>query len=55
MEILNLLVKKDYQNFYILDTKKISRIERKSAIIAFSTEEVYAIAELIRRQKVGPL
>ncbi len=33
--------------------KKISRIERKSAIIAFSTEEVYAIAELIRQQKGG--
>ena len=33
--------------------KKISRIERKSAIIAFSNEEVYAIAELIRRQKGG--
>tara|TARA_Y100001970_G_scaffold199378_1_gene242516 strand:+ start:2135 stop:4615 length:2481 start_codon:yes stop_codon:yes gene_type:complete len=33
--------------------KKISRIERKSAIIAFSAEEVYAIAELVRRQKGG--
>ena len=33
--------------------KKISRIERKSAIIAFSAEEVYAIAEVIRRQKGG--
>ena len=33
--------------------KKISRIERKSAIIAFSAEEVYGIAELIRRQKGG--
>ena len=33
--------------------KKISRIERKSAIIAFSAENVYAIAELIRRQKGG--
>jgi len=33
--------------------KKISRIGRKTAIIAFSTEEVYAIAELIRRQKGG--
>jgi len=33
--------------------KKISRIDRKSAVIAFSTEEVYAIAELIRRQKGG--
>ena len=33
--------------------KKISRIERKSAIIAFSSEEVYGIAELLRRQKGG--
>ena len=33
--------------------KKISRINRKTAIIAFSTEEVYAIAELVRRQKGG--
>ena len=33
--------------------KKISRIDRKSVIIAFSAEEVYAIAELIRRQKGG--
>ncbi|MBC8296901.1 MAG: helicase [Pelagibacterales bacterium] len=36
-----------------LGHKKISRIERKSAIIAFSVEEVYAIAELLRRQKGG--
>ncbi len=33
--------------------KKISRLERKSALIAFSIEEVYAIAELVRRQKGG--
>ena len=33
--------------------KKISRLDRKAAIIAFSIEEVYAIAELIRRQKGG--
>ena len=33
--------------------KKISRINRKAAIIAFSAEEVYAIAELLRRQKGG--
>jgi ATP-dependent RNA helicase SUPV3L1/SUV3 len=33
--------------------KKISRISRKTVIIAFSTEEVYAIAELVRRQKGG--
>ena len=33
--------------------KKISRLEGKTAIIAFSIEEVYAIAELVRRQKGG--
>ena len=33
--------------------KKISRITRKTAIIAFSAEDVYAIAELVRRQKGG--
>ncbi|MDC6468739.1 helicase-related protein [Candidatus Pelagibacter sp.] len=33
--------------------KKISRISRKTVIIAFSAEEVYAIAELVRRQKGG--
>ena len=33
--------------------KKISRVNRKTAVIAFSSEEVYAIAELIRRQKGG--
>ena len=33
--------------------KKISRLDNKAAIIAFSIEEVYAIAELVRRQKGG--
>ncbi len=33
--------------------KKISRLPRRSAIVAFSAEEVYAIAELIRRQRGG--
>lgn len=33
--------------------KKITRLPRRSAIVAFSVEEVYAIAELIRRQKGG--
>lgn len=33
--------------------KKISRLSSKTAIIAFSIEEVYAIAELVRRQKGG--
>ncbi len=33
--------------------KKITRLPRRSAIVAFSAEEVYAIAELIRRQCGG--
>ncbi len=33
--------------------KKISRLPRRSAIVAFSASDVYAIAELIRRQRGG--
>ncbi|HVL73933.1 MAG TPA: helicase-related protein, partial [Beijerinckiaceae bacterium] len=33
--------------------KKLSRLPPRSAIVAFSAEEVYAIAELIRRQRGG--
>ncbi len=33
--------------------KKITRLPSSSAIVAFSAEEVYAIAELIRRQRGG--
>jgi len=33
--------------------KKISRLNPKTALIAFSLDEVYAIAELVRRQKGG--
>jgi ATP-dependent RNA helicase SUPV3L1/SUV3 len=33
--------------------KKITRLPRRSAIVAFSAEEVYAVAELIRRQRGG--
>ena len=50
--ILNLLIEIDYLNFLMLGTKKFQEL-RKTAIIAFSAEEVYAIAELIRRQKGG--
>lgn len=33
--------------------KKISRLPRRTAIVAFSASDVYAIAELIRRQRGG--
>ncbi|MGI9169437.1 MAG: helicase-related protein, partial [Caulobacteraceae bacterium] len=32
---------------------KLSRLPRRSAVVAFSADEVYAIAELIRRQRGG--
>src|SRR6202042_813725 len=33
--------------------KKITRLPRRTAVVAFSASEVYAIAELIRRQRGG--
>jgi ATP-dependent RNA helicase SUPV3L1/SUV3 len=33
--------------------KKLTRLPRRSAVVAFSAEEVYSIAELIRRQRGG--
>ena len=33
--------------------KKLTRLPARSAVVAFSAEEVYAIAELIRRQRGG--
>jgi ATP-dependent RNA helicase SUPV3L1/SUV3 len=33
--------------------KKLTRLPRRSAVVAFSANEVYAIAELIRRQRGG--
>jgi len=33
--------------------KKISRLSPKTAVIAFSIDEIYALAELVRRQKGG--
>jgi ATP-dependent RNA helicase SUPV3L1/SUV3 len=34
-------------------SKKLSRLPRRSAVVAFSAETVYAVAELIRRQRGG--
>ncbi|WP_434054778.1 MAG: helicase-related protein [Roseibium sp.] len=34
-------------------SKKVSRLPARSAIVAFSSDEVYSIAELIRRQRGG--
>jgi ATP-dependent RNA helicase SUPV3L1/SUV3 len=34
-------------------SKKLTRLPRRSAVVAFSAEQVYAVAELIRRQRGG--
>lgn len=34
-------------------SKKLSRLPRRSAVVTFSVNDVYAIAELVRRQKGG--
>ncbi len=34
-------------------SKKLTRLPRRSAVVAFSADDVYAIAELIRRQRGG--
>ncbi len=52
-EDIEFINKERLSNLTYIGHKKISRIERKSAIIAFSAEDVYAIAELVRRQKGG--
>ncbi len=34
-------------------SKKLSKLPRRSAVVAFSAEDVYSIAELVRRQRGG--
>ncbi len=45
--------RKRYSKLTYSGYKKISRLNPKTALIAFSVDEVYAIAELVRRQKGG--
>ncbi len=42
-----------FSNLTYAGSKKISRQPQRSAIVAFSAREVYAIAELIRRERGG--
>jgi len=42
-----------YSALTFAGARKVSRLPRRTAIVAFSAEEVYAIAELIRRQRGG--
>jgi len=45
--------KERYSKLTYSGHKKISRLNPKTALIAFSVDEVYAMAELVRRQKGG--
>ena len=42
-----------FSNLTYAGSKKLTRLPRRSAIVAFSADQVYAIAELIRRQRGG--
>ncbi|WP_129157695.1 helicase-related protein [Bosea sp. Tri-44] len=50
---VNVVSRPRLSNLSFAGDRKITRLPRRSAIVAFSAEEVYAIAELIRRQKGG--
>ncbi|MCS0496813.1 helicase-related protein [Ancylobacter sp. MQZ15Z-1] len=50
---VNILVRPRLSQLTFAGEKKITRLPRRSAIVAFSSDEVYAIAELIRRQRGG--
>ena len=50
---LEIVTRERLSNLTYAGSKKLTRLPRRSAIVAFSTEQVYAIAELIRRQRGG--
>jgi len=50
---INVVVRPRLSTLSFAGEKKITRLPPRSAIVAFSAEEVYAIAELIRRQRGG--
>src|SRR5690606_4869568 len=50
---LNVVTRPRLSQLSYAGEKKITRLPRRSAVVAFSADEVYAIAELIRRQRGG--
>ena len=50
---VNFVARPRFSKLSYAGVKKISRLPRRSAIVAFSTDMVYAVAELIRRQNGG--
>jgi len=50
---VEIVTRERLSNLTYAGSKKLTRLPRRSAIVAFSTDQVYAIAELIRRQRGG--
>lgn len=50
---VNFVTRPRFSTLSYAGQKKLSRLPRKTAIVAFSADRVYEIAELIRRQKGG--
>ena len=48
---INIITRRRMSQLFYAGQKKITRLPRRTAIVAFSADEVYAIAELIRRQR----
>lgn len=49
----NIVTRPRFSTLAYAGDKKITRLPRRSAIVAFSSSEVYAIAELVRRHRGG--
>ncbi|TMI98359.1 MAG: helicase [Alphaproteobacteria bacterium] len=49
----NILSRPRLSTLHFAGEKKLTRLPRRSAIVTFSADEVYAIAEVIRRQRGG--
>ena len=50
---VNIITRPRLSHLSFAGERKLSRLPRRTAIVAFSAEEVYAIAEFIRRQRGG--
>ncbi|WP_448954077.1 helicase-related protein [Labrys neptuniae] len=50
---VNIVTRPRLSNLLFAGDRKLTRLPRRTAIVAFSADEVYAIAELIRRQRGG--
>ncbi len=50
---IEILDRQRFSQLSYAGVKKLSRLPRRSAVVAFSANDVYAIAELIRRRKGG--